>query len=224
MNTKPRTSAPGLTLVELLVVLTVVATLAATAMAVLGRLRTIAAEANDLGRMRNLGVALHGWACEHQGRLPRSSHSAVGHGELGWQREILPHLGMDDTSRGTFAKVKASQFGIDASEHPVRSPALNVYFELDPDYDDYEGAPQSWRDFTRIPSPATTILLISSPGTADHVMAQYFTGKAAAHPAPRPGRDKGCVLWVDGHATLEPEGTVFDATKGIDRFHPDKAG
>jgi len=208
---------------ELLVAIAVVATLAAAVMAVLANARTKAAEANDLSRMRGLGIALQGWSGDHQGMSPRSSHSAIGHGELGWQREILPYLGYDDTSRANLTKARPAQFGIDPKAIPPRSPALNVYFELDPEYDDYDGAPKTWRNLSLVPRPEATILIINAYGAADHVMAQYFTGTAADHPAPREGRDLGCVLWVDGHSTLEKRGSVFDAGKHIDRFHPEKA-
>jgi prepilin-type N-terminal cleavage/methylation domain-containing protein len=223
MKARHRHSIGGFTLMEMLVVIVVVAVLATATLAVLARVRAKAAEVNDLARMRGLGVALHGWANEHQGRLPRSSHSAIGHGELGWQREILPHLGYDDTSRESLKKAKPEQFGINSNDNPVRTPALNVYFELDPEYDDYDGAPKTWRTFSLVPQPAVTILAIMAYGSADHVMAQYFTGEARDYPAPRKGRDHGCVLWVDGHATLEKHGSVFAAAKGIDRFHPERA-
>ena len=214
---------PGFTLVEVLVVVAVVAGLAAVAMTALRSARVRAAELNDLARLRNLGVALHGWAVDHHGRFPRSSHSATGRGELGWQREILPLLGQPDTSRESLARVKPEQFGVDHQERPVRSPALNVYFELDPQYDDYDGAPQTWANLSSIPHPAATILLVNSFGTADHVMAQYFSSQANGYPAPRPGRRTGGVLWVDGHATLEAGGSLFDPARHLDRFHPAKA-
>jgi prepilin-type processing-associated H-X9-DG protein len=176
----------------------------------------------DLQQMRGLGLAIYGWAADHQGKPPRSSHSANGHGELGWQREILPHLGYDDTSKETLKKAKLQQFGIDPMETPARTPALNVYFELNSDYDDYEGAPKCWRDFMAVPQPSTTILLILAYGTADHVMAQYFSGTAMDLPAPREGRKAGGVLWVDGHVTLEAPGSMFDSAHKIDHFHPER--
>lgn len=214
---------PGFNLVELLVVIVIVATLAAVATGMLAKIRVRAAEVRDLERMRGLGIALYGWASDHQGNFPRSSHSAFGHQELGWQREILPHFGLPDTSRDTLQLARLEHFGIDETEVPARSPALNVYFELDPEYDDYEGAPKSWRTLATIANPQGTVLLTMAYGTADHVMAQYFNGAVGGYPAPRPGRDHGCVLWVDGHVSLERSDTLFDATKGIDRFHPDKA-
>lgn len=212
----------GFTLVELLVTLAAVATLAAAAMAGLTSARAKAVDVTDLARMRGLGVAIYSWATDHQGKPPRSSHSANGHGELGWQREILPHLGYDDTSRETLQKAKPGQFGIDPKETPSRTPALNVYFELNPEYDDYEGAPKTWRNFMAVPQPSATLLLIMAFGSSDHVMAQYFSGSAADFPAPRKDRKKGCVLWVDGHVSLEMSGSMFDPTKGIDHFHPEK--
>lgn len=216
-------SSSGFTLVELLVTIAVVASLAAASLAELASIRTKAMDVTDLERMRGLGVAIYGWASDHQGKPPRSSHSANGHGELGWQREILPHLGYDDTSKESLKRAKPPHFGVDPTEEPSRTPALNVYFELNPEYDDYEGAPKSWRDFMSVPRPSTTILLIMAYGSADHVMAQYFSGTAAEFPAPRKGKNKGCVLWVDGHATLESRGSMFDSSMAIDHFHPEGA-
>lgn len=223
MKTPVSGKTSGFTLVELLVTIVVVAALATATMAAVTSMRSKANAAGDLQRMRGIGVALFGWAGDHQGKLPRSSHSATGHGELGWQREILPYFGYEDTSRKTLALAKPREFGIDPDEQPVRSPALNVYFELNPDYDDYEGAPQSWRNFALIPSPETTVMVITAHGTADHVMAQYFTGRVKDLPAPRTGEQSGCVLWADGRATMEAAGSVFDPASGTDRFHPLKA-
>ena len=149
-------SSSGFTLVELLVTVAVVASLAAASLAGLASVRARAIDVTDLERMRGLGVAIYSWASDHQGKPPRSSHSANGHGELGWQREILPHLGYEDTSKETLKKAKPQQFGIDPKENPSRTPALNVYFELNPEYDDYEGAPKSWRDFMSVPQPSRT--------------------------------------------------------------------
>jgi hypothetical protein len=142
---------------------------------------------------------------------------------LGWQRETLPWLGYPDSSRNSLAQAKPREFGISPETKPARSPALNVYYELDPDYDDYEGAPQSWRNLGSLPNPAATILLIMAPGTADHVMAQYFSGRVQDHPAAAANSPGGAVLWADGSATLEISGSVFDDSRGIDRFHPLKA-
>ena len=213
----------GFTLVELLVVITVIAALGAATFAAARSIRTKAADVNELSRMRGIGVALFGWASDHHGRLPRSSHSATGHGELGWQREILPFLGYPDTSRESLALARARDYGVDPKEKPPRSAALNVYFELNPDYDDYEGAPQTWRDFSQVPNPAATVLALMAPGLADHIMSQYFTETADDLPAPRRGSAVGAVLWLDGRVSLEPPGSVFDPGRRLDRFHPAKA-
>jgi prepilin-type N-terminal cleavage/methylation domain-containing protein len=213
----------GFTLVELLVVIGVVAVLATATFAAARTIRAKAADMNELTRMRNIGVALFAWAGEHHGRLPRSSHSATGHGELGWQREILPYLGYPDTSRNSLALAKPRAYGIDPAEKPARAPALNVYFELNPDYDDYEGAPQTWRTISQVPNPSATVLALMAKGQADHIMSQYFTETATDLPAPRRGSAAGVVLWLDGQVTLEAPGSVFDPSRHIDRFHPAKA-
>ena len=60
-------------------------------------------------------------------------------------------------------------------------------------------------------------------GTADHIMAQYFTARADDLPAPRKHATKGCVLWYDGSTSMKEAGSVFDPALGIDLFHPAKA-
>ena len=221
LPTRPRSG--GFTLVELLVVVMVVTMLAATTMAAFRSVRTKAAATSELSRMRNLGVAVFSWAIERNGRLPRSSHSATGHGERGWQREILPELGYPDTSRESLAMAKPRDFGIDPDDAPVRTPALNVYFELNPEYDDYAGAPQTWRRIDQIPYPSSTVLIVMAKGTADHIMAQYFTSRADDLPASTANGKTAAVLWADGSASLETPGSLFNLAEGIDRFHPAKA-
>jgi hypothetical protein len=139
-------------------------------------------------------------------------------------REILPYLGQPDTSRTSLdAAQAASVFGVSVDEVPRRTAALNVYFELDPEYDDYQGAPQTGRGIGQLPDPSRTVMVVSAPTGSDHVMAQYFTGRATHLPAPRDGRDDGWVLWADGRATREKPGALFDPARGIDRFHPEHA-
>lgn len=213
----------GFTLVELLVSIVTVAALAAVAFATGSRALRHAADTQELGKLRALGVAMHSWAVDHQGSLPRSSHSAIGMGESGWRREVMPYLGLPDTSRATFEQVKTSHFLMDKGARPLRSPAVNVYFELNPDMDDYEGAPKTWRRLSTIRSPESTILLIMAAGTGDHIMAHFFTGPVFGLPQPREGSDKGAVLWLDGRVSYEFPGSVFDPPRAIDRFHPDKA-
>jgi prepilin-type processing-associated H-X9-DG protein len=215
-------------MVELLLVIVVVAVLATAAMAAAWKLRELAAERLEMGRYRRLGQGILGWAGEHSGRLPRSSHSAFANGELGWRREILPMLGHADTSAATFQRVAVEEFGIVSTGTAPRGPALNVYFELDPASDDYDGSPATWRQLAVIPNPASTVLLTAAPGhpgapMADHVMAHYFAGKAETYPARADGRPAGVVLWVDGHVTVEKPGSLFDQANGIDRFHPEKS-
>ena len=222
MKPSIRSKRGGFTLVELLVVITVVAALAATAMATFRSVRAKADATGELSRMRTLGVAVFSWAAERNGRLPRSSHSATGHGERGWQREILPELGYPDTSRESLAMAKPREFGIDPDANPVRTPALNVYFELNPEYDDYSGAPRTWRRIDQIPNPSSTVLLVMAKGTADHVLAHFFTHRADDLPAAAENRKSAAVLWSDGSASLETAGSLFDPAEGIDRFHPEK--
>lgn len=212
----------GFTLVELLVVIVVVAGLAAASMAAIHAARAKAHATAELHRIRTLGLAVFSWSTDHHGNLPRSSHSATGHSELGWQREILLELGYPDKSRTSLTQARTNNFGILPNDRPTRSPAMNVYFELDPDHDDYEMAPKTWRKIASLPRPSTTVLLTMQKGTSDHVMAHYLSGTTADLPTPAEGGKEATVFWADGSATLETPGSLFDPDKGVDRFHPEK--
>lgn len=220
---RPAARACGFTLLELLVVATVVALLVAAAVGVYGKLRDKARAVEDLSRYRRLGQALLAWADERHGRFPRSSHSATGYRQLGWEREILPQLGLPDTTRATLDCARSEFFGFTPGQDGMGRPAINVYFELDPEIDDYEGAPARWPGPAHLPHPAHTVLLVQSADPADHVMAHYFGSSAAELPARNGGRD-GVALWADGRATQEPPDALYDASQGRDRFHPAKAG
>ena len=227
--TKPRRRAGAFTLLELLVVMVVVAVLAAAAFGAYGKVRQLASDRVDMARYRKLAQGIILWSSDNGGRLPRSSHSAFANGQLGWRREILPMLGHPDTGIETFKRVAPSDFGIDDRAPLPRGPALNVYFELEPSTDDYDGSPATWRHLGHIPTPAATVLLSSAPGNpgapmADHVMAHYLAGTDTTYPAPAEGRSEGMVAWVDGHVTMEKPGSLFDQAQSIDRFHPEKAG
>jgi len=213
----------GFTLLEILVVITVVATLVAAAVGVFTTVRGKARTVEDLSRFRRLGQAISGWADENHGRFPRSSHSATGYRQLGWEREILPHLGLPDSSRATLETARPEFFGFTPGQPGQRRPALNVYFELDPGIDDYDGAPARWPGPGHLPNPAHTVLLVQTLEPYDHIMAHYFGAAKVEMPARSDNRD-GVVLWADWRATQEPPDALYDPSNNRDHFHPEKAG
>jgi prepilin-type N-terminal cleavage/methylation domain-containing protein len=76
----PRMSVRGFTLVELLVVVAITATLAAIILIVVGRVRGSANMARDMTSMRDIGTAIAQYASENNNRLPVNPKYSDSHG------------------------------------------------------------------------------------------------------------------------------------------------
>ena len=216
----------GFSLIELLVVIAIIAVLAGVASAALERARDSAGASRCLAQMRQLATAIHLWGSDRGGEFPRSSHSAFAHRSRGWQREILPYLGEKD-----------SRITPELAERYFRCPAdtrtqgssygLNVFFELDPDADDYEGAPARWRRMAALPAPAHTVLLaeIKAESSADHVMAHFWSGSAeGGEVAVERHGGKSHFVFADGRAALLAVEETYDPARGINCWNPGLAG
>jgi len=186
------------------VVIAIIALLGGVASAGWQRARGSAQSAQCLSRMRQLGFAIHQWGADRGGEFPRSSHSAFAHRSRGWQREILPYLGEKD-GRIT-PELAARHFRCPADTRTNgTSYGINVYFELDPDSDDYEGAPARWRRASALPSPSRTVLLaeIRTESSADHVMAHFWSGSAEGSEVAADRHDgRSNFVFADGSAGL----------------------
>jgi len=83
------------------------------------------------------------------------------------------------------------------------SYGLNVFFELDPRGDDYQGSPQTWRKLSQIPHPSQTILMAETRPVrfGDHLMSHFWSTPEAAANALSGKRHlgKSHFLFVDGH-------------------------
>ncbi len=87
----------GFTLVELLVVLVLVGVLATTAVVVSQAASLRAKEARCLSNLRNIGLALHGYAGDHGGRFPETTHTTTL--DHAWIAALENYLGDYDETR-----------------------------------------------------------------------------------------------------------------------------
>lgn len=215
----------GFSLLELLVAMGCIAVLIGVASAAWQQARESSQSVQCLTQMRDIASAINLLAADRGGELPRSSHSAFAHKTRGWQREILPYLGKPDGPVNNAIQQQYFRCPVDARTAGT-SYGINVFFELDPESDDYEGAPTTWRRTMLLPAPAHTILLaeIKTSSSADHVMAHFWSG-SAKNSEVAIDRHNECSNYVfaDGHASLLPVEAIYDPAHGINRWNPSLA-
>lgn len=213
-------------LIELLVVIAIIAVLAGVASAAWQRARASSQAAQCLAKMRQLSTAMQMWGADRGGEFPRSSHSAFAHRSRGWQREILSYLGEADGH--VTPELQRRYFRCPADGRTNGSSyGLNVFFELDPDADDYEGAPARWRRASSLAAPSRTVLLaeIKTESSADHVMAHFWSGSAeGSEVAVERHNGRSNFVFADGSAALLRVEETYDPALGINRWNPSLAG
>ena len=221
----------GFTLVELLVVVAVLAVVAGLATPTLRSALRRATAIRCAAKLNALGAATLLYTQDHDGQLPRSFHSAGAHGQPGWAVSIAPYLGIADSQiQSNWPGVFNANFRspVDSAIDPfVYSYGLNVHFELDPDGDDYQGSPATWRRLGQSPAPGSTILMGQTRPVrfGDHLMCHQWSGLQAAKNALNHAihTGKANYLFLDGHLeTLRVEDT-FDPSRHINRWNPSLA-
>jgi prepilin-type N-terminal cleavage/methylation domain-containing protein/prepilin-type processing-associated H-X9-DG protein len=93
-------SRRAFTLIELLTVIAIIAILAAILIPVVGQVRESARRAKCMSNIRQLGLALHMYAHEHDGRLPVMNPSPPWAWDV--NRDILEHLSDQGRDRDIF--------------------------------------------------------------------------------------------------------------------------
>lgn len=225
-----RAASLGFSLVEMLVGISIVALLAAlVASGVQGAMKR-AKSAQCLAKMRNLGQGIQLYT-QDSAEFPRSLHSAAGAGKPTWAKAILPYMGYVSTlPAAEWSNVfeKLYRCPVDTNHTTdIYSYALNVYFELTPDGDDYTGSPATWRKPISLNHGSATILLAEPKPVyyADHIMGHLWTSAAGATNAVDVKRHAlgSNYLFVDGHVATLPILATYDPAKGIDLWNPSLA-
>lgn len=224
----------GFTLVELLVVITIIGVLISLLLPAVHAARVTARQLDCSSRLRQIGVGFHLFAEQHSGKIPRSTMTAAMHNEQTWSYAIRPYLEGETIVAGNLEGSRISKMfrcpdDIRTDER-LWSYGKNVWFELESaDIADALGtAEKVYPRIDDIPSTSMTILageIGKSGSMPDHVMANYWylgVDPATEVTQTRHGTNAN-YLWVDGHVSGEVFSTTFDLARNLDRWYPGKA-
>jgi prepilin-type N-terminal cleavage/methylation domain-containing protein/prepilin-type processing-associated H-X9-DG protein len=221
----------GFTLVELLVVIAIIGVLIGLLLPAVQAAREAARRIECASTMRQIGIAFHLYLDVHHGEFPRSTHSSAAHREPGWAKSIAPFI---EAGNWKTADDWAAVFNqtYRCSSRPETDPrratyGMNVYYELDPRSDDYEGRPATWRTLQKVRKTSRTILVaeVNPESYADHVMCNYWAGVKDAENEIDHTRH-GTVsnyLFVDAHVEPLALTDTFDPDQKINLWNPSLA-
>ncbi len=147
-----RTVAGGFTLVELLVVIAIIASLSTLAAMGARSALTAAKQTACASNLRQIGIAMMGYAADHNFRLPETSHTTTA--GKAWIAVLAPYLGKVDDVRICPADPKGKERLAAGGTSYVLNSFLFVP-EMDP-FGEVTGGPSN--DLNRINSPVQTMM------------------------------------------------------------------
>jgi len=230
--------ARGFTLIELMVVVSIITLLASMLVPALQRALAFARGATCFSHLHGIAVAEFTYSSNNNQMFPPSQMTASTKFDA-WEYVILSELGGDvshaqtdvayfDTYYNGVYRCPADQRRMDNKF----SYGLNDYFELNPTDFTYVGSPATWHDTTKVPHPYATVLYgeLKDGAMPDHFMPQdWGTDTTAAlkevdalrHPA---GAN---YAFVDGHAETRRIESLYNCNPptviATDQFNPSTA-
>lgn len=239
----------GFTLIELLVVVAIIALLVGILLPALQGARDSARSILCVNNLRTLAITAHQYADDHDGTLPKSSHSA-GFNALPWAATFYEPITGQAFEGSSYSWDDAGWWNAtnthyrcphDRRESPIEQPGLpfslpalsygfNVYFELTPSEIDPSNTMRSnratWGRLSSIPRPSGTVLMgeLVDGASRDHIMAHFWRTYGVApetEVAMHRHHDSGSgYAWLDGHASTDAFSETFDPTNTTDRWNP----
>jgi prepilin-type processing-associated H-X9-DG protein/prepilin-type N-terminal cleavage/methylation domain-containing protein len=225
----------GFSLVELLVVITIIGILISLLLPAVQAARETARQLDCVNRLHQIGVGFHLFAEQHNGVIPPSTMTAKPN-QLTWAYAIRPYLEGDtniaaNLQGGSISRMCRCPDDLRVDQ-TLWSYGKNVWFELDNSAQINAFGASTGKSYGRIDDiPATSLTILAgeigkSGSMPDHVMANsWYLGvdPATEIDETRHGTTAN-YLWVDGHVSGEMFSSTFDLQRNLDRWFPGKAG
>lgn len=215
----PSSSRPGFTLLELLVVTAVIATLAGLLLPALNRAKHHARTAVCLGNLKQWGLATALYATDHDDFLPDEGPSAPGlnYRGRGWYEQLPAEMGLPPYHEMPWRTNPAAPLGRNlfiCPANPRRSINNNLFHYCLNQHVDGTGDDDRPVRLFEIGQPAQTVWIFDNGKRA--AVAQQNNVHTNLHQA---GAN---FLFLDGHVVRFPNAAYWDFTANRGRTnHPD---
>ena len=224
---KQFTKHRAFTLVELLVVISIIAVLLGILMPALNKARQAGKAITCGSKMRQIGFGVLMYAQDNRDTLPRSSHSAATYNTLKWAPAIMPYVS-SSTYKGDSDIAWKTIFNslyrctCDKRRNKTYSYGKNVWFELDASNSGGKLSGPLYCKLTQIRRQSAVVEFgeITETNMADHVMAHaWLMGGKPEIDTTRHGKASN-FTFLDGHVQTMAFAKTFDLRKQIDNWNP----